>query len=224
MAYLHYIPEWFFGFNIAFEMIFMLSAALVALYSYKIYKISCEREIRLFGISFGFLSASYFMSSIISLFFISTMEKDFFVISISRILNVSNVIVALSICSMVIGYITLLYTTLKIKRKRIYGLLILMAFTAINFSFNKVFMIYFITSLSLLFINYHYYMEFMKRKNTNVFLVFWGMFFLFVSNVIFLVQTAQISTYVISHITELIGYGFVTASLIRTIQNGKKKK
>ncbi len=224
MAHLHYIPNWFFGFNIAFEMVFMLAAALIALYSYKIYKISCQREIKLFGISFAFLAASYFISSIISLFFASALEGNVLCITIKRILDTQNIAVAIYIGLLILGYITLLYTTLKIERPRIYGLLILLAAAAINFSFNKVFMIYFISSLALLFINYHYYMEFMKRKNTNVFLVFWGMFFLFVSNVIFLIQTAQTSTYVISHITELIGYCFIVASLIRVIKNGKEKK
>ena len=211
MAELHFIPAWFLGFNIAFEMVFMLAAALVALYSYRIYKISSQKEIKLFGISFGLLSASYFVSSIISLFFVSALEGN--------ILAIASYVVLL-----VLGYITLLYTTLKVGRKRVYGLLIALAFTAINFSFNKVFMIYFVSSLSLLFVNYHYYMEFIKRKNTNVFLTFWGMFFLFISNVIFLVQASSSATYVISHIAELIGYCFIVASLLRVIKNGKKKK
>ena len=224
MAELHFIPSWFLGFNIAFEMVFMLVAALVALYSYRIYKISSQKEIKLFGISFGLLSASYFVSSIISLFFVSALEGNILAIAIHRVLNTQNIAIASYVVLLVLGYITLLYTTLKVGRKRVYGLLIALAFTAINFSFNKVFMIYFVSSLSLLFVNYHYYMEFIKRKNTNVFLTFWGMFFLFISNVIFLVQASSSATYVISHIAELIGYCFIVASLLRVIKNGKKKK
>ncbi|MBS3089245.1 hypothetical protein J4402_05765 [Candidatus Pacearchaeota archaeon] len=224
MTQLHYIPSWFFGFNIAFEMIFMLAAALVALYSYRIYKISSQKEIKLFGISFALLSASYFVSSIISLFFISALEGNLLAIAIHRILNAQNIAVASYILFLILGHITLLYTTLRVERKRIYGLLIAMAFIAINFSFNKVFMIYFISSLCLLFVNYHYYMEFIKRKNKTVFLTFWGMFFLFVSNVIFLVQESSATIYVISHVTELIGYCFIASSLLRVIKHGKKKK
>lgn len=224
MVHLHYIPTWFFGFNIAFEMVFMLAAALVALYSYRIYKISYQKEIKLFGISFALLSASYFVSSIISLFFVSALEGNVLAIAIHRILNVQNIAVALYVFLLVLGYITLLYTTLKVERRRIYGLLVAMAFIAINFSFDKVFMIYFVSSLCLLFVNYHYYTEFIKKQNKTVFLTFWGMFFLFISNVIFLIQESSAAIYVISHTTELIGYCFLVASLIRVIKHGKKEK
>jgi len=224
MAHLHSIPIWFLGFNIAFETIFMLAAALVALYSYKIYKLSLQRETKLFAISFAFLSASYFISSIISLFFVSIFEGNTFAITLNRIYDLRNFSVALYISFFILGYVTLLYTTLKIKRLRIYAILIILTFAAINFSFNKSFMIFFISSLFLLFINYHYYMEFMKRRNTNVLLVFWGMFFLLLSNLLFLLKTTIISTYVFSHISNLLGYVFIMSSLVRVMQNGKKKK
>ena len=224
MTQLHYIPSWFFGFNIAFEMIFMLATAIVALYSYRIYKVSCQREIKLFGISFGLLSISYFLSSIITLFFVSALEGNVLAITINRILSAENIAVAAYVILFVLGNITLLYTTLKVERLRIYGLLIALAFVAINFSFNKVFMIYFIISLSLFFVSYHYYTEFMKRTTKNVFLTFWGIFFLFVSNTIFLVQPASSQVYVTSRVSELIGYFFIIASLIRVIKHGKEKE
>ena len=46
----------------------------------------------------------------------------------------------------------------------------------------------------------------------------------FISNIVFLPETQVISTYVVSHISELVGYGFIVASLIKVMQDGKKKK
>ena len=224
MAQLHSIPTWFAGFNVMFEILFMFATALVAFYAYKIYRISRQREPKLFGISFASLSISYLVLAIVNIFFITVSENNTFGLVIKRIMDVRNVAIALYIVFFIIGFVTLLYTTLRIERARLYGLLILLTFTAINFSLNKVFMIYFVSSLFLLFINYHYYMEYRKKQNTNILLVLIGMLFLFISNIVFLPETQVISTYVVSHISELVGYGFIVASLIKVMQDGKKKK
>ena len=224
MAQLHSIPNWFAGFNIFFEILFLIATALVAFYAFKIYKLSRHNETKLFGISFASLSISYLVLAVVNIFFLSASENNTFALTIRRIIDVKNTAIGLYIVFFIIGFVTLLYTTLKTNRLRIYGILLILTFTAINFSFDKVFMIYFISSLFLLFINYHYFVEYRKKKNTNIFLVLIGMFFLFLSNVIFLPQIIYIPTYVISHSLELIGYSFIVASLVKVIQNGKKKK
>ena len=223
MVQLYSIPTWFDGFNVAFEVLFLLATSIVAFYSFKIYKISSKKEVKLFGLAFASLSISYLIIAIVNIYFISA-ESGIMMLTIERMMDIKNIAVSSYIFFSIMGFVTLLYTTLKIERLRIYGLLVLLTFTAINFSFNKIFMIYFITSLFLLFINYHYFREYLDKKRVNILLVFLGMIFLFLSNVIFLVETAYISTYVVSHILELIGYTFIIASLIKIIKNGKKKK
>ena len=65
MANLFLIPKWFFGYGVAFELIFAIITLAVALYSFKVYKLSNQNQPKLFGIAFLFFSISYFIQSIL---------------------------------------------------------------------------------------------------------------------------------------------------------------
>jgi hypothetical protein len=224
MAHLYSVPDWFLEINLAFHLVFIIVSALVALYAYRIYKLSGQRELKLFSLSFAFLSLSHLVEVFISIFFLSVSGTDVHPLIIQRIPDVQNISVAFYILFFILGLVTLLYTTLKIKRLRVYTLLIVLTFAAINYSFNKPIMIYLISSLFLLFVNYHYLMEYREKRNCNLFLVFVGITALFLSNLLLLLEPNSILTYVSSNTIELIGYIFIAFSLLKVIKDGKKKK
>ena len=67
MVSLGFSPDWFFKYGIAFELVFAIITLFVAIYSFKIYKISKEKSTALFGFAFLLFSASYVIQSILNL-------------------------------------------------------------------------------------------------------------------------------------------------------------
>ena len=61
MAGLYIIPEWFLGYDIALNLLFGIITLIVSLYAFKIYRLSSLKQSKLFGISFSFISISYFV-------------------------------------------------------------------------------------------------------------------------------------------------------------------
>src|SRR3989338_6247396 len=96
MAQLYSIPHWFAGFNVIFEILFIIATAMVAFYAFKIYRISSKGEIKLFGISFASLSISYLILVIVNSFFL-TSENNTIMLTIERIADIRNIAIALYI-------------------------------------------------------------------------------------------------------------------------------
>lgn len=226
MESLHVIPSWFFGYNIFLEMIFAIFTGVVAFYSFKIYKLYSQRELKLFGTSFTFLSISYITLTLINILFLTLVQNNNFVLNVERIIDIKNILITLFVFSFLLGFVTLFYTTLKIKSGRVYTLLAILFMIAINFSYDKSFMIYLLSSIFLVFINYHYFREYSIKKHKNVLFVLLGMVFLLASNLSLIAEANSFvpEMYVFSNILELIGYSSILLSLVYVLKNGKKKK
>jgi len=226
MEVIHIIPSWFLGLNIALEILFAIVTGVIAYYAFKIYRISDQRELKLFGASFTFLSVSYIFLTLINLLFLSVTQGNIHSLNVDRIIDLKDVFVGLFVFSFLLGFVTLFYTTLKIESGRVYTLLAILFIVAINYTADKSFMIYFLASIFLLFINYHYFREYYLKKNKNTLLTFIGMTFLLASNISLIVEANYFipTMYVVSNALEFVGYGFIIASFVNALKNGKKKK
>src|SRR3989338_9438156 len=70
------VPHWFLGYNVFLELVFALIALLVGIYAIRIYKLANQRPMKLFGISFLFLSAAYFIQTLLNFLSFYTMIGD----------------------------------------------------------------------------------------------------------------------------------------------------
>lgn len=226
MESLHIIPSWFFGYNIFLEVVFAIFTGVVAFYAFKIYRLSYQRESKLFGASFTFLSVSYIIMALINILFLTVSQGNSLALNIERIIDLKNVLVGLFVFSFLLGFVTLFYTTLKIESGRVYSILAILFIISINYSYDKSLTIYFLSSVFLLFINYHYFREYFIKKHKSALLTFLGMTFLLASNLSLILEANYFlpSMYVLSNILELIGYGLIILSLLHVLKNGKKKK
>ena len=226
MEPLHIIPAWFLGLNTTFEIIFVIFTALIAFYSFKIYRISRQRESRIFGLSFLFLSLSYASIIVANILFLCILRGGFCTIEIGDIISLKNLFVLLYLSFLVLGFITLFYTTLKSKNTRLYFLLLFLSLTSIFYSADRSLSIYFISSLFLLLIGIHYFKQYSLIKNKNTLYVAIGISLIFISNVLmgFVGNYTLPNLYVISSFLEIAGYIFIVSSLIKVLKNGKKTK
>lgn len=225
MEVVYKIPQWFFGINIILDFIFALAAAIVAIYAFKIYKISDQREPKLLGTAFTLMSISYIILIYINLFFVSILE-DNKIISLQDFNSINNLAVYAHILIFALGLLTLLFATFKNKDKSQYTLIIVISLAAIIFSINKAEVSYILSSIFLAYICIHYAQIYLQKKNFNSALIFTGLIFLLASKLTLAIQIIENIryNYVISHILELISYVFIIISLSRIIKHGQKKK
>ena len=226
MVHLYIMPDWFFELNLVFEILFALFTAAIAYYSIKIYKLSSQEESRNFGWSFGFLSLSYVILIFMNTAFLSFMTTSLRAIEIDDMMGFRNFIIVSYLFFMIIGLITLFYTTLKTKSPRIYALLLALSLAAIYFSCNRSVIVYLVSSILLFFVSYNYLAEYKKNKNKNTLYVGLGMAFLFASNILmgFVGNSVLYNFYVFSRVFEIAAYSIIMFSLIRILKYGKKKK
>ena len=106
------------------QVIFALIALSVSYFSFKIYKISRQREIKLFGISFLLISFSYILWAMInSAVAYPTLIKVAQLLT-ENISRLGGAGILTHFILLISGLVTLAYTTLKTKSGKVYYLIL----------------------------------------------------------------------------------------------------
>src|SRR3989338_227170 len=108
-------PRWFYGYDIILEIVFAIITFAVAMYSFRIYRLSGQRDSRLFGFAFLLISASYSLWAILNGFAVSQLESARTILELER----ANIWRYLGIYAHILfflgGMSTLTYMTFKNK-------------------------------------------------------------------------------------------------------------
>lgn len=223
---LHIMPSWFLSANILFEFLFFIFAAAISYYAFSAYKLTNQRESKIFGWSFLFLAISHFALIIINSLFLSITQGGFRTLEFGDLMGIKNFMVASYVFFFILGLITITYMSLKIKSKKTYFLLIFLSIIILFCSMTLSLLIYSLASLLLLFITMYYFSEFIRTRNKNTLFVLIGFFMLLVTNLLLSIVTRYSlpSVYVLAYLTEVVGYTLIILSLINVLNYGKKKK
>jgi hypothetical protein len=225
MANLFLIPRWFFGYGVAFELIFAIITLAVALYSFKVYKLSNQNQPRLFGIAFLFFSISYFIQSILNYFIISEIAQNISTVMKLQSVTWFNAIgLYVHMFFFIVGLVTLAYMTLKIKSPKTFALLIIMFLLTFFLIDDKIPLFYVMSSLLLIFISIHYLLNFVENRKPRNFLVLVAFLLLLFGNLHFIFAVNHTIYYVIGHFLDLTAYILILVNLLLILKNGKKKK
>jgi hypothetical protein len=224
MHQLYLIPNWFFGYDVCLEILFGIVAAFVASYSLKLYKMTKQREIGLFGTSFVLISLSYFTWSLINLFFVKELNETTRVLIIDKI-NILNIIGIYShILLFMAGLITLFYITCKTNDYKLYSALLIISTLTILLALDKPLAIYTLSTIILLFITSFYFKSYRQNKNKKTFAIALSFTLLTLANIFMAISNNNYTTYVITHIAELASFIIILGTMIKTLKHGKKKK
>ena len=145
---LYFVPQWFYTIDIVLGILFTIFTGIVALYAFRIYRFTGEREFKLFGISFTCLAISYIVRIWLNTF-LTTFIASQKILRISDVNLFSKSVIFAYVILFISSYVTLAYTTLKVKGNRTYLLMLIPSIIAFTFSWNKSLTVYLITSLFL---------------------------------------------------------------------------
>ena len=224
MAYIFTSPEWFFAYDVALELAFAVITLLVCFYAWKIYKVTGERNIRLFSLAFLFISLSYIIQTILNFIIMEQLDEG-----ITEFINLNSVYLLnlfgtyIHSILFLVGILLLVYIALKIYSLRTFILLSILVFTTLYFSLYKTFMLYLLSTVLLGFIVLYYLTNYWNNKKTTTFLVAIAMMLLFIAYLFFIFGINSTTYYVLGHILELSAYVLVLTNLLIILRKGKER-
>lgn len=224
MGYIFVTPDWFFGYDIALELLFVIIAGLVSFYAWKIFKVTGERNLKLFSLAFLFIAFSYVVQSVLNILVLAKFDDDVaFFMNLRSVYLFSLFAIYLQAILFLIGLLLLAYIALKIFSLQTFVLLFILVFTSLYFSPYKTFMLYLLSTVLLGFIVYYYLNNYWNNRKATTLMVLIAMIFLFVSNLSFIFATDIDSYYVVGHLLELAAYVLVLTNLLVILRVGKQK-
>lgn len=234
MTYFYLVPSSFLKFSIVMEIIFAIISLLVSYYSFKIYRISKQREIKLFGISFILITLSYLIWAFIHSAIVFHSIVEIAQLATSNISRLGGIGMLLYIILFITGLGTLAYTTARTKNGKIYYLIIGLSIMSIIIPLGIMLLLFEPTESSslynllissrlvsiffLTFIIFNYFEEYAKNKNRKTLLIGTSFSLLLISNTNFIFSLSYYQAYIIGHILESIAYLFILISLILSVK------
>jgi hypothetical protein len=218
-------PQWFFGYDILLEVLFAVITLLVSFYAWKIYKISGERNIKLFSLAFFFIAASYIVQSVLNFIMMARLDDDICgLIKLQDVYLLNLFGIYVHAILFLIGLLLLAYVALRIYSLQTFILLFLLVFSALYFSPYKTFLLYMLSAVLLGFIVYYYLRNYWATRKSTSLIVLIAMILLFIAYLQFIFAMDNSTYYVIGHILELIAYILVLVNLLFILRVGKQKQ
>jgi len=218
MAFFYLAPDWFFGYDIALEMLFGLITALVALFSFKIYNLSKQREFRLLGLAFTSISIAYFLWPLLNLFAITRSESGINVMSLDGLPSLLLGGVFLHVILFVLGLATIAYLTFNVRNHNLYALLVSLSIIGVIMSARTGWAFNFVSAVLLFYVALYYLGKYQVAGGRRIFLVAFAFVLLFFARVVLIFATRNHLLYVADHIIELGAYGLILISLAKTLR------
>ena len=215
MADIFLVPQWFYGYDVALELLFALITLAVGLVALKVHRLSNQKTAKLFGHSFLLISASYLFKSVMNFLILPQLKGgECVTCRISDILLYNNIGMIGYMVLFVAGLGTIAYMTLKIDNWKAHTLLLLVLSLAIVFSINKVYIFYLLSSILLVYILGCYLYNHIKNKQHKAILIIIAFGLLLFGSIHFLFSVNHALFYVIGHMLELVAYALVLLNLL----------
>ena len=158
MVNIYLAPRWFFGYDVMLELAFAVITLIVGIYAFKVYKLSGQRQSKLFGIAFLFISVSYFIQSFLNFAIISKLnEKICTALKINSVDVLNSIGLYAYMLFFITGLITLVYMTLRFKSVKTYSLSLIIIILSLLFTSNSLHLFYLLSSILLIYIFIHYF-------------------------------------------------------------------
>jgi hypothetical protein len=226
MVHLYLMPAWFLGYDITLHLVFAIITLIVSAFAFRIYRLSAQRQPRLFATAFFFISMAYFMSALLNFLLLTRLNENVCIalkVASASALTMIGTYIYLLLFS--IGLITLTYMTLRVRSAKIYFLLTITALVSILMSAEPVPLYHLISSVMLVYIIIHYAFDYSNKKKPNAMLMLAAFALLLLGNVHLIFPiTGSPAYYVFAHCLELIAYAFILINLILVQRHEKKAR
>ncbi|RMF54442.1 hypothetical protein D6745_05290 [Candidatus Woesearchaeota archaeon] len=230
MIELVYSPRWFYGKDIAIDLISIFVLSLIAFFSIKYYRLNRKNKKYIFLASSFIMMALSFMFKIITNFTIYYHVLETKQIGFVRLTYFSTQPSNILFFAGFLGYRILmllgLYMLCSIYIKQSKANIILTAYLILALSYfsRSAYYIFHLTALILLVIITSKYLEnYKKTKHSTNKWLFYSFATITASNIIFIFVKISAVLYVIAEIVQLIGYVGLLITFTKVLKDGKKK-
>ncbi|MFH0978450.1 MAG: hypothetical protein V1837_04070 [Candidatus Woesearchaeota archaeon] len=219
MPHIYLIPAWFLGYDVALQFTFAIITMAVSIFAFKVYKLSDQKQSRLFGIAFLLFSIAYFVQSAMNYAVMTELNEG-----ISRLIQLNNVAILnfvgiyTHILLFITALVTLVYMSFKTRGPKLWYLVFLLSLFALLLSANKLYAYYIISSILLIFVTSHYLMNFLGNKQGKTLMVFVAFTFLLFGSIHFIFSVNHAVFYFIAHGLEMIAYILILIDLILIVK------
>ncbi|MCK4670031.1 MAG: hypothetical protein KAT43_02415 [Nanoarchaeota archaeon] len=217
-----YSPVWFYNIDSIFEFVTVIIAILVAVYSYKCYKLSGDKKYKWFSMSFaaiglGFLAKiltnftlyhEVVKTKAIGLIIITSrfIQKDVFFISTTTFFYHFLILLGL------LGIYLILYKTFK-QKQDIFILSFLIFISTIGSHYR--YQVFHVTAIVLLFFIFRkFYQNYKKKLTKNTFYVAMAFCLLLISQILFLFLGLDVQLYVLGEVIQVVGFVLLLVAYI----------
>lgn len=205
MSQVFLTPTWFCSYDALFHLVSAVIALVLAIFSFKLFRLTDQKQAKFFGISFLLISAAYFIKVIFNFLILSELSqqvpgKIVQIVALDYWGTYLHNVVVLS------GFLLLLYMTFCIENKNALAAMIIFALIAITFSQNPFATFYLISTVSLLFISGHFIKNYFRQRHHLAFISALAFTSLLIGNVHFFMSVSHESAYVAGHLFELFAY------------------
>ena len=219
MVSLSFFPTWFLGYGLVFELAFAIITLLVSIYSFKIYRLSGQRQSKIFGTAFLFFSLSYLIQFFINVSILSELsERIISVIEFQNIVTLNSLAIFSHMIFFTLGLVTLSYMILNVKNDWIYIGFMIASVLIIFFSADKINFFYVLSSTLLMVISAHYLKNYMEKKHKRTILILIAFVFLLFGHIHFIFLMNHSTYYVIGNFLELIAYVLILINLLNVLR------
>ncbi|MFA6461553.1 MAG: hypothetical protein WCV90_04745 [Candidatus Woesearchaeota archaeon] len=198
-------------YDVVLELLFGIISLVLSLFAFRVYKRTSQRQTKLFGIAFMFMSLSYFTQSLFNFLIISTAKGAVCKAAYVPIFNWYNFLgVYTHIILMTIGLVVLTYMTLKVQKPMLLWMMLLISLTALFFSEEHFFTVFLILStIYFIFISIHFVNNYRKNRDRKSLVIALAFLFLLFGSINFIFCDQAELFYLIAHLLALIAYLFI---------------
>jgi hypothetical protein len=219
MASLSFVPQWFFVYGLAFGLAFAIISLAVSIYSFKIYRLSGQRQSKLFGVAFLLFSISYFIQFFLNLAIVSELNESILnVLDFQQIITMNNLSIFVHMILFTLGLVTLIYMVIGVKNKWIYSGLMLVSVLFLFLSANKINFFYIFSSALLIVLTMYYFQHSIKDRNTKSIPIVIAFFLLLIGHIHFIFLVNDSIEYVLGSFLELAAYILILINLLRVLK------
>jgi len=207
MQTIYFAPKWFFGYDIGLEFLFAIISLVVAMFAFRVYRMTTQKQTKLFGMAFLLISISYFLQSLFNYLIVAKLSEN-----ICRMVKIQDAAVFdaigmnIQIIFMTAGLALLTYMTLKTEKPRVYWLLLSISLLSIFSSKHVLYMFYLISTILLIFLCWHFFDNYLKKKHRTTLLIAIAFLFLLFRDIQFVFSIDYEIFYVLGRIAELCAY------------------
>lgn len=208
-------PNWFFGYDVVFQAMFVAVLLFVFFVGMKAYSFTKDSKFKYLALAFLAIAAAYGVHAFSNLTLYLKLYD-----AVVRGVNIANLFYLVHILFSFLGYGILLLLAMKVKSRRIVALILSLIGLFIIFSFQYYLKFHIVSLVLLLFIAWQFYENFKKKKTVNTGLLFVTFLLLTLAEVFFLLITQSGVFYVGAYVFQLIGYLVMLYFLVKVVRHG----